>query len=87
MIFFQGQLLSLKQEEIKVRNLANIAKPAELPALKPLTSEATSEVKKPKLPIIGKRKIGARKPIQVVRTFEAGEKMENNDEGEEVDSD
>lgn len=64
--FFQGQLLALKQEEVKIRNLANIAKPAELPALKPKTSEGPSEVKKPKLPIIGKRKIAIKKPIQVV---------------------
>lgn len=48
-----------------MRNLANIAKPAELPPLKPKESEAPGEVKKPKLPIIGKRKIGTKKPIQV----------------------
>lgn len=83
----KGQLLALKQEEVKIRNLANIAKPAELPPLKAKTSEDESEIKKPKLPIIGKRKIGVKKPIQVVRTFETEEKTGNDDSGEEVDSD
>ena len=54
----QAELTSLKQEELSVRNLANVAKPAELPKLKPSQPETLNESKKSvKMPIIGKRKM------------------------------
>lgn len=64
---FQSQLASLKQEELNVRNLANVAKPAEMPKLKPVESQAaTQSFKYNKLPIIGKRKIKTnKKPLMV----------------------
>ncbi|KAL0280490.1 UNVERIFIED_CONTAM: hypothetical protein PYX00_001762 [Menopon gallinae] len=82
----KSQLASLKQEELNVRNLANVAKPAEMPKLKPIESQtATQSYKYNKLPIIGKRKTttGTKKPVMAFKE----KKQEEHDSGEEVDSD
>lgn len=66
---FQSQLASLRHEEVSVRNLANIAKPAELPELNPIASKPANPALKRMLPIIGKRKITIKKPLMVSAHF------------------
>ncbi|KAK6628855.1 hypothetical protein RUM43_002671 [Polyplax serrata] len=82
----KAELASLRQEEVNIRNLANVAKPAELPELKPSPFlQVTKEVKTVnKLPIFGKRRV-TKKPLMVFQGHDEGDKV--TDDNDEMDVD
>ncbi|CAG9768766.1 unnamed protein product [Ceutorhynchus assimilis] len=83
------ELADLRKSHSNVIKLVNIAKPANLPALVPLTSTSTSNINKPKrvLPLFGKRrKVPVKfpaKPNENIATQASNEDDEESDEDKE----
>lgn len=82
----KANVTKLKNELSRIRKLINMVKPAELPPLQAQMLDDTTKLKKPVLPMIGKRKTGKvflpAKPVQqqVPLGIDDGQEEEESDE-------